>query len=81
MDKDFVRQLLDEADCDIDIGDITLAREIWERLPEDKRGPFASTVIQHCAEHCNPLVPDGSLTILLIDDNGNIFEKGKEVKR
>ena len=81
MDKDFVRQLLDEADCDIDIGDITLAREIWERLPEDKREPFASTVIQHCAEHCNPLVPDGSLTILLIDDNGNIFEKGKEVKR
>ena len=81
MDKDFVRQLLDEADCDIDIGDITLAREIWERLPEDKRGPFASTVIRHCAEHCNPLVPDGSLTILLIDDNGNIFEKGKEVKR
>jgi cobalt-precorrin-5B (C1)-methyltransferase len=31
-------------------------------------------VIRHCAEHCNPLLPNGSLTILLIDDNGKIYE-------
>jgi len=73
MDKDFIRQMLRESDCDIDISDITLARELWDRLPEGKREAFASTVIRHCAEHCNPLVPKGSLTILLIDDNGRIF--------
>ena len=73
MDKAFIRQLLDEADCNLDISDITLAREIWDRLPEDKRNTFASTVIRHCAGYCNPLLPNGSLTILLIDDNGTIY--------
>ena len=74
MDKAFIRQMLIEADCDIDISDMTLAREIWDRLPDDKREAFASIVIRHCAEHCNPLLPNGSLTILLIDDNGKIYE-------
>ena len=72
MDKAFIRQLLDEANCDIDIGDITLAREIWDRLPDESRETFASTVIRHCAEHGEPLLPDGSLTILLIGDDGTI---------
>ena len=75
MDKDFIRQMLKESGCDIDISDITLARELWDRLPEAGRQAFASTVIRHCAEHCNPLVPNGSLTILLIDDSGNIFSE------
>ena len=74
MDKDFIQQMLAESECEIDISDITLAREIWNRLPEDKQKAFASTVIRHCADHCNPLVPNGELTILLIDDNGKIYE-------
>ena len=74
MDKDFIQQMLAESECEIDISDITLAREIWDRLPEDKQKAFASTVIRHCADHCNPLVPNGELTILLIDDNGKIYE-------
>lgn len=74
MNKDFIRQMLQEADCDIDISEITLAREIWERLPKEKLDTFASTIIHHCAEHCRPLLPDGTLTILLIDDEGNIYK-------
>ena len=74
MDKGFIDSLLHEAGCDIDTNDITLARELWDRLPEDKRQAFANTVIRHCAEHCRPLLPDGTLTILLIDDNGKIYE-------
>ena len=72
MDKAFIRLLLAEADCDMDIGDITLAREIWDRLPEEKRKAFAGTVVRHCAAHCRPLLPNGELTILLIDDNGTV---------
>ena len=72
MDKAFIRQVLDEANCGIDISDITLAREIWDRLPDESRETFASTVIRHCAEHGEPLLPDGSLTILLIGDDGTI---------
>ena len=73
MDKDFIRQMLDEAGCDIDISDITLARELWEKLPSDKLQAFASTIIGHCAEHCNPLLPNGTLTILLIDEEGKVY--------
>lgn len=74
MDKDFMAGLLREAGCNLDISGITLARELWDRLPDDKRQAFASTVIRHCADHCQPLLPDGELTILLIDDNGKIYE-------
>ena len=74
MDKDFIRQLLQEAGCEIDISDITLARELWERIPECGRTPFAQTVIRHCHEHCDALLPKGALTILLIDDEGKIYE-------
>ena len=74
MDKAFIQQMLKEADCDIDINNITLAREIWDRLSKDKLATFASTIIRHCADHCNPLLPNGSLTILLIDDEGNIYQ-------
>ena len=73
MDKDFIRQMLDEANCDIDINDITLAREIWEKLPSEKLQTFATTIIRHCAAHCNSLLPNGTLTILLIDDEGTIY--------
>lgn len=75
MDKDFIRALLQEVHCDIDISDITLAREIWERLTEHQREAFARIVIRHCADYCDPLLPDGTLTILLIDDNGTIFKR------
>ena len=75
MDKDFIRQMLREAGCDIDISGITLARELWDRLPEDKKSAFARIVINHCAEHCCPLLPNGQLTILLIDDEGHIYPK------
>ena len=73
MDKAFIRQLLVEADCDIDITDITLAREIWEKLPSEKLQTFATTIIRHCAAHCCSLLPNGTLTILLIDDEGTIY--------
>ena len=73
MDKEFILQMLQETNCDIDISKITLARELWEILPQDKLHPFANTIISHCAEHCAPLLPNGSLTILLINDDGHIY--------
>ena len=74
MDKVFIGQMLCEAGSDTDISNITLARELWDMLPADKKSRFASVVIGHCAKHCQPLLPDGQLTILLIDDEGNIYE-------
>ncbi len=73
MDKDFVMSMLHEAVIDIDISDLTLARELWERIPQNKLQDFATIVINHCARYCAPLLPNGNLTILLIDDNGKIY--------
>lgn len=75
MDKDFIKKMLQKTGCDININDITLARELWEKLPPNKLQPFASTIIRHCAEHCDPLLPNGYLTILLIDDEGHIYKE------
>jgi cobalt-precorrin-5B (C1)-methyltransferase len=74
MDKAFIQLMLNEAGCDIDISNITLAREIWEKLSEDKLSIFAKTIINHCADYCKPLLPNGNLTIMLIDDDGNIYQ-------
>ena len=74
MDKVFVQQLLDEALCDVDITPITLARELWDLLPAEKAKAFAQVIITHCATHCRPLLPNGSLTILLITDEGKVYQ-------
>ena len=74
MDKAFIQQMLQEAGISIDISDMTLARELWERIPECGRIPFAHVVIHHCYEHCAPLLSNGKLLVLLIDDNGKIYE-------
>jgi len=74
MDKAFIQQILEESGISIDISDMTLARELWERIAENSRAAFAHTVIRHCYEHCAPLLPNGELTVLLIDDNGKIYE-------
>ena len=74
MDLGFIQQMLEESGITIDISDITLARELWERIPSEQLQIYAQTVIRHCAKHCLPLLPNGELTILLIDDNGKIYE-------
>lgn len=73
MDKDFVMGMLHEAGINIDINDLTLARELWDRIPQERLQDFATVVINHCAHYCAPLLPKGMLTILLIDDNGKIY--------
>lgn len=73
MDKAFISEMLHEAHCDIDISDITLAREIWDRLSPEQQQDFADVIISHCAAYCQPLLPNGELTILLIADDGTIL--------
>lgn len=75
MDKDFVMNMLNEAAINIDISDLTLARELWDRIPQEKLQDFATVVISHCARYCAPLLPNGNLTILLITDTGTIFKR------
>lgn len=80
MDKTFISEMLHEAHCDIDISDITLAREIWEKLSPEKKQDFADVVISHCATYCKPLLPKGELTILLIADDGTILPQSQALQ-
>ena len=73
MNRDFITQLLREADCPV-ITDYTLARELWNLLSGEQRTRFAQVVLRHCYTHCRPLLPNGHLTILLIDEEGQVYE-------
>ena len=77
MDKTFISEMLHEANINLDISHITLAREIWERLSPEKQQDFANVVISHCATYCKPLLPKGELTILLIADDGTILPRSQ----
>lgn len=77
MNKAFINEMLLEAGCDTEViakaTGITLARELWSIIPAEHITDFAKTVIGHCEQHCRSLLPQGELTILLIDDNGYIY--------
>ena len=76
MNKTFIKQMLGEAGCEqavIDrVDDMTLARELWSIIPPSFLPSFCQVVISHCRKHCAPLLPKGELTILLIDEQGDI---------
>ena len=74
MDKAFVAQMLVEAGITTDISSLTLARDLWNIIPEEKISDFANVVIGHCREHCEPIMHDTHLTILLIGENGEVYE-------
>lgn len=73
MDKAFIAAMLAEAGCPTDLGDVTLARELWQRLDAEGAQRFADVVMAHCYSHCRPLVPHSDLRLLLIDDDGHIY--------
>lgn len=70
MNKAFIATLLQEAHCPEttlhQAAGITLARELWDIIPPEHIEFFRATVIRHCHQHCAPLLPNGTLTILLI---------------
>ena len=75
FDRAFLQQLLQEAGSDVDISNVTLVRELWDLLPSDRLSAFVRVVADHCRQHCQPLLPEGELTLLLIDDNGKVWEE------
>lgn len=76
MDKSFIKQMLRESGCDdatiAQTDTMTLARELWQIVPDAKIKAFVNVVIAHCLTHCQPIVGDANLEILLIDENGTV---------
>ena len=78
MNKAFILQMLVEVGCAPSVVEkaetMTLARELWNIVPPSLLPAFCRVVIAHCREHCAPLLPQGELTILLIDEQGGIHQ-------
>lgn len=77
MNKAFLKQLAIKSGCSQEalalIENLTLARELWEHLSEADSSLFFTELLDNCCAHCRPLMSDGKLTILLIDEEGHIF--------
>lgn len=81
MSKSFLQTIARESGCtpqaDEAIEKITLARELWTRLSASDGKRFFSALVNHCHRHSAPLLPNGKLTILLVDEDGNISFRSK----
>ena len=81
MDKDFVIRLAQKAGCSPStlrkIGQITLARELWNVLPGQESAAFFDLVISYCYKTCQSCLQNSCLTLLLIDEAGRIVGKIK----
>lgn len=54
------------------IGEIALARELWDLLSSEEQILFFGALLASCHAHCRKVYPDGRLTLLLIDEKGRI---------
>lgn len=77
MNKDFIQEIARQAGCTeetlVTIGQMNLARELWDIIPANALDSFCKLLIKHCHLHCDALLPDGELTILLITEKGKIY--------
>ena len=77
MNKDFLREVALSAGCGGEtlavIEKITLARELWTLLSAKDLQAFCSHLLELCHQYCDPLLPEGELTILLISEEGKII--------
>ena len=77
MDRDFIAELLKSSGCKEETVQyaftITLARELWEIIPENLLQSFVNETVSRCKKACSHLCPEADLTVLLIDDNGSIY--------
>lgn len=68
MNIGFVQGMLDEAGVPKDISGINMARQLWSILTPEEMQRLEKTIIRHCHEHCDPLLPGGKIDITLISE-------------
>ena len=71
MNKDFIRKMMTEAQCSEDslnhVEGLNMARDLYSLLPPHEMEALLQVIKDHCYEHCAPLLPDGQLTIEMIN--------------
>lgn len=78
MNKEFIVSLARQANCSPEtvakIEQMVLARDLWTIVPETEKS-FFSLLLNRCSDTCNPLLPNGKLTLLLIDEEGRMVSE------
>lgn len=78
MNKVFLKEVATEAGCSLAAAEaierLTLARELWKGLGDADARRFFSAILDRCYAACAPVYPSSSLTILLLDEDGNVFK-------
>ena len=76
MNKVFLQQLAADASCSeaahTVIEELTLARELWTRLSAADLDRFLTALLAACRRWCRTVYPKGELTLLLMDEEGQI---------
>lgn len=76
MDKNFIQRLAYETGCNSDtlnhIAQITMARQLWDLIP-DRLHPFYQLLKSKCLSTCAALLPDGELTLFLMENDGTMI--------
>lgn len=77
MNRAFITELAKQAGCSSDtikaIESITLARQLWEAIPENESS-FFSLLVEKCYKVCAPLLSNGKLVVMLISEKGKIYK-------
>lgn len=72
MDRDFIASMLAEAGCSEDIigraHSITLARELWDIVPQQKIDNFIDVLRSHCHAVCDHIMSKEQLEIIILKD-------------
>lgn len=76
MNKDFLQEVARKCGCSPEaqnvISGMTLARELWKGLSEPDAALFFPALLRLCMKHCTALLTRTELTLMLIDEEGNI---------
>ena len=82
MNKEFLKEVVlrecrkSKGECSQEtvslIERMVLARELWGIQHPHEKDTLFNKLMQLCHSHCQPLFPHGELTILLIDEEGEI---------
>lgn len=68
VDKKFVKQVALDAGCRNIPDNFSLARELWGIFEGEDAGRFFGKIIGMCHSVCAPLLPDGILEVVLVEE-------------
>ena len=74
MNRSFIQQMAEEVGLDIaGLSTMNMARELWTLYTEQEMELLGQVIIRYCHRHCDGLLPNGTLEIFLISENGKII--------